>query len=166
MFCSRFHSHWEQTPAQLAGLQEPQSRADLSSPIPAAAPSRINPAGGICPLDFTGCFWHVFITIPPLNWFVGSRILPHAGWKAQVASALGKAQREGRGECRWECLGAFWECRGTVPRAAQLQRYRERFASLRIKLFITKSNFIVNWFKVILQLCACISYFGKNWYFP
>lgn len=118
------------------------------------------------PLHFTDGFWHVFIIILPLKWFVGSRILPHAGWKAHVASALGKGQREGRGEHRWECLGAFWECRGTVPRAAQLQRYRERFASLRIKLFITKSNFIVNWFKVILQLCACISYFGKNGYFP
>lgn len=36
---------------------------------------------------------------------------------------------------------------------------------LEIWLFITKNNFILNWFKVILQPCACISYFGKNRYF-
>lgn len=60
--------------------------------------------------------------------------------------------------------GSVWERSGNAEGAprAQLRRYREPFASLRIKLFITKSNFIVNWFKVILQLCACISYFGKN----
>lgn len=49
MFCSWFHCRWEQTPAQLAGLQEPQSRINLTSPVPAAAPSRINLAGRICP---------------------------------------------------------------------------------------------------------------------
>lgn len=70
--------------------------------------------------------------------------------KAQVAS--GPARR-----MRGVQVGAFGNAEGPC---------REPFASLRIKLFITKSNFIVNWFKVILQLCACISYFGKNGYFP
>lgn len=162
MFCFWFDSRWEQTPAQLAGLQEPQSRTDLSSPVPAAAPSRTNPAGRICPLTSQIAFGTGWCSFCHWTGLLGAGFCLVQAEKHKRLLPWARPSDKRRGAQ----VGAFWECRGTVPRAAQLRRYTERFASLRIKLFITKSNFIVNWFKVILQLCACISYFGKNGYFP
>lgn len=161
MFCSWFHCRWEQTPAQPAGLQEPPSRTDLTSPVPALLLPEQTPLGGSAPSASQIAF--------------GTCLLPFCHCTGLLGAGFCLMQAEkhkslwpghGPGRRMRGAFGAFWECSGSVPRAARLPRYREPLASLRIKLFITKSNFIVNWFKVILQLCACISYFGKNGYFP